>query len=231
MKETIDIYVGFDPREAVGYHTFCQSVLDKATVPVAFHPLHKPMLDGFDGQKDGTNAFIYSRFLVPYMQSYRGWAMFVDGCDMVVTEDIANLWKLRDDNNTAAMVVKHDYKTKYPRKYVGTSLESNNESYPCKNWSSVILWNCGHYGNQILTPEFVQKSPGSLLHRFQWLKDEQVKSLPAEWNALVGEQDVSAASLLHYTLGIPAMKHYQFFPGSENWHRSFRNATFCVGED
>jgi len=226
VKSTIPVYVGYDPREAAAYHVFSQSIIAKASVPVALHPLHKPMLDGFDGQKDGTNAFIYSRFLVPYLQSYRGWAVFCDG-DMVCTEDIARLWEQRDLTK-AVMVVKHDYQTKNPRKYIGTGLEADNASYPRKNWSSVVLWNCGHYSNQILSPEFVAKSPGSLLHRFQWLKDDQIGELDPSWNALVGEQDISGASLLHYTLGIPGIQYYQHFPGAEHWHRAKRDMNFIA---
>ncbi len=228
MQSTIPLYVGFDPREAAAYHVFAQSVIEKASVPVAFHPLHKPMLNGFDGQRDGSNAFIYSRFLVPFLQSYQGWAVFADG-DMVCTDDIAALWELRDESK-AVMVVKHDYKTKHPRKYVGTSMEADNKDYPRKNWSSLILWNCGHPANRVLTPEFIGQSPGSLLHRFGWLTDDQIGELPPAWNVLVGEQDPSGASLLHYTLGVPEMHYYKHSPGSENWHRAKRNAMFVVGE-
>jgi len=35
----ISVFVGFDPREAVAYHTFCQSVLENASQPVSFVPL------------------------------------------------------------------------------------------------------------------------------------------------------------------------------------------------
>lgn len=227
MQSAIPIYVGFDPREAAAYHTFCQSVIEHASVPVEFHPLHSGLLNGFNGQRDGTNAFIYSRFLVPYLQDWQGWAIFADG-DMVCTEDIANLWALkRDVFNTAAYVVKHDYKTKHPRKYIGTYLESDNSDYPRKNWSSVILWNCNHYSNRILTPDFVAQSPGSLLHRFGWLQDEQVRELPPRWNVLSGEQPVDNAALIHYTLGVPAFDHYEKCDGAEHWHRAYRNMLRC----
>src|SRR5689334_17602665 len=117
MQDTIPLYIGFDPREAAAYHVFCQSVIERASVPVSFHPLHKPMLQNFDGQRDGSNAFIYSRFLIPHLQSYKGWSIFADG-DMTCLDDIANLWALREENffNKAVCVVKHDYKTKHKRK-------------------------------------------------------------------------------------------------------------------
>jgi hypothetical protein len=38
--------------------------------------------------------------------------------------------------NKAVAVVKHDYKTKHRRKYIGTPLEADNADYPRKNWSS-----------------------------------------------------------------------------------------------
>lgn len=219
---TIPLYVGFDPREAACYHVFCQSVIERTSISVAFTPLHSPMLAGFDGQRDGTNAFIYSRFIVPSLQGYQSFALFCDG-DMVLLEDLAKLWALCDSKK-AVQVVKHDYKTKYPRKYIGTSMESDNVDYPGKNRSSVILWNCGHPANRILTPEFVQESPGSFLHRFQWLKEDQIGELPAEWNALSQEQDISCASLVHYTLGAPGISYYDKCDGADHWHRARKNA-------
>lgn len=225
MGTTIPAYIGFDPREAAAYHVFTQSVVERSSVPVAFIPLHSACLNHFDGQKDGTNAFIYSRFLVPYLQNFRGWALFFDG-DMVMLEDVAKLWALREEFifDKAVCVVKHDYRTKHPRKYIGTKMEADNLDYPGKNRSSVILWNCEHHANRILTPDFVRESPGSLLHRFQWLKDSQVGELPPEWNVLIGEQEASLASLMHYTLGVPGIEHYQHCDGAAHWHRAKKAA-------
>lgn len=228
MSHAIPLYVGHDPREAACYHVFAQSVIERASVPVAFHPLHKPMLAGFDGQKDGSNAFIYSRFLVPSLQGWQGFALFVDG-DMVCLEDIANLWALRDERY-AVQVVKHVYKTKHPRKYLGTPMESENLDYPKKNQSSVMLWNCAHPKNRVLTREFVNEAPGSLLHRFEWLMDEDVGELPAGWNALALEQDISCASLIHYTLGAPGFSSYARCDGAGHWHRARKNAMHMIGE-
>lgn len=230
MSAPIPIFVGFDPREAAAYHVFCQSVIQHATRPVAFIPLHRPLLQNFDGQRDGTNAFIFSRYLVPYLCGFNGWALFVDG-DMVVTTDITELWAMRETlaYGKAVGVVQHDYKTRHKRKYIGTPIENDNVDYPRKNWSSVMLWNCGHYANRILTPEFVRESSGQLLHRFEWLRDDQIGALPREWNCLVGEQGVADAKLLHYTLGIAGIPHYAECDAAEYWHDAKCNAMHIIG--
>lgn len=222
----VPLFVGYDPREAIAYHVFCQSVIEHASMPVQFIPLHAPMLSNFDGQQDGTNAFIYSRYLIPSLQNLSGWALFCDG-DMIVKDDIAKLWALRDDRY-AAMVVKHDYQTRHPRKYIGTPLENDNLDYPRKNWSSVTLWNCGHPSNRILSRKFVADAGGRLLHRFAWLKDEEIGDLPMEWNHLVLEYPAMDAKLMHHTLGTPAFKHYS--NSDIAWRRYLNNALHAEGE-
>jgi hypothetical protein len=232
MSQAIPLYCGYDPREAAGYATFVQSVLERSSLPVAFIPLHAPMIENFDGQKDGTNAFIYSRFLIPYLQNFNGWAIFADACDMVCLDDIAKLWAMRESFqfNKALAVVKHDYKTWHKRKYIGTPMEADNADYPGKNRSSLILWNCGHYANRRLTPELVTESPGSFLHRFQWVNADQIGALPQEWNALATEQDLAGASLIHFTCGSPGFSYYKHCDGADHWHRARKNAFHMVGE-
>jgi lipopolysaccharide biosynthesis glycosyltransferase len=182
----------------------------------------------FDGQQDGTNAFIYSRYLVPYLNGYNGWAIFCDG-DMAVTKDILNLWKLRDESK-AVMVVKHDYQTKFSRKYIGSPMENDNLDYQRKNWSSVMLINCGHPSNRFLTPQVVQESGGAFLHRFKWLTDDEIGELPAEWNHLVGEYEPGPANLYHWTLGCPGMTHYATAHGSKVWNDHLRGVLNIDGE-
>src|SRR5215212_3157138 len=92
--------------------------------------------------RDGSNQFIYSRFLLPHLTGYSGWALYIDG-DMLLRADIAALWNLRNESK-AVMCVHHDYRTRMRRKYLG----AKNEDYPRKNWSSVVLWNCGHPANR-----------------------------------------------------------------------------------
>jgi hypothetical protein len=213
----MDLFVGFDPREAAAYHVFCQSVLKRTTVPVRFIPLHEPMLQ-FDGQQDGSNAFL---------MDYQGWALFCDG-DMVAERDLVDLWALRDDRY-AVQVVKHDYKPATKTKYVGSPLECPNAAYPRKNWSSVMLWNCSHPSNQALTWSVVANAGGKYLHRFEWLEDREIGELPDHWNRLVGEE-VGSGSLLHYTLGVPGFRHYARDEYAGPWHETLLDALEIAGE-
>jgi lipopolysaccharide biosynthesis glycosyltransferase len=218
--EIIKLVVGFDQVEAVAYHTFCQSIIDRSTLPVQFLPLAVNTLPDYtERHTDCSNQFVYSRFLTPYLNNFEGWAIFADG-DMVCLADIAELWALRDASK-AVQVVKHDYITKVQRKYLG----SVNENYPRKNWSSLVLWNCGHPANRVLTPELVEKSTGSFLHRFSWLDDNDIGDLPSKWNWLAIEYPPNQnVKLVHYTLGTPCFEDYRDTDMSEHWHEAHKRA-------
>ncbi len=213
MDEKITIIVGFDQREAIAYHTFTQSIIEKSSLPVFFIPLALNTLNGFkENHKDRSNDFIYSRFLTPYLNNFEGWAIFADG-DMICQSDIRELWDLRDESK-ALLVVKHDYLTKANRKYLGNI----NENYPRKNWSSLILWNCAHPKHSILTPNFISNQSVQLLHRFSWLDDSDIGDLPKEWNWLALEYPINnSAKIIHYTLGTPCFKDYRDTDMSDIW--------------
>jgi lipopolysaccharide biosynthesis glycosyltransferase len=219
----IPIFIGYDPREAVAYHTCVNSIIRHASKPVAIIPLALNLFEDYtETHTDGSNQFIYSRFLVPHLQEYTGWAIFIDG-DMIVRGDITELWELKNPYNDV-MVVKHDYKTRMPVKYLG----ARNEDYPRKNWSSVILWNCNSFPNRQLTPEFVQHATGSELHRFSWLDDSRIGELPPEWNWLPDEYGVNRdAKLLHYTLGAPCFQEFADTPQGDEWHRERILTEYC----
>ncbi len=225
-RKTIDLVVGFDQREAVAFHTFCQSVLEKASLPVRFLPLaENTLVDYKETHTDGSNRFIYSRFLTPYLMGFEGWAIFADG-DMICQTDIKQLWDMRDDSK-AVQVVQHDYQTKAHTKYLG----NKNENYPRKNWSSLILWNCAHPAHRVLTPAFIQAQTGAFLHRFSWLSDSDVGSLPTSWNWLAIEYpDNPSAHLVHFTLGTPCFKDYADSPMSELWHPARSRSQQGMGE-
>ena len=223
----IPVFVGYDPREAIAYHVCSNSIIRHSSVPVAIVPVALTMFrDYTETHTDGSNQFIYSRFLVPHLMDYQGWAIFIDG-DMIVRSDIAELWDMRDHSKDV-MVVKHDYKTRMKEKYLG----SKNEDYPRKNWSSVILWNCASLPNRKLTPKFVQQSTGSELHRFSWLEDDRIGTLPPEWNWLPDEYGPNeSAKLLHYTLGTPCFHEFADTPQATEWHRERILTEYCQQQD
>ena len=214
MVEKINVVVGYDQRESVAYHTFTQSIMEKSSLPVSFIPLAINTLKGYhETHTDKSNDFIYSRFLTPYLNAFSGWAIFADG-DMICQSDIRELWDLRDESK-AVLVVKHDYKTKAQKKYLGNS----NTDYPKKNWSSLILWNCAHPKHRVLTPDFISNQTGKFLHRFSWLEDEDIGDLPKDWNWLAIEYPENKdAKLIHYTLGTPCFKEYWDCDMSDIWH-------------
>ena len=220
----IPIFIGYDPREAVAFHVCANSIIRHASQPVAIIPLALNLFQDYtETHTDGSNQFIYSRFLVPHLMGFKGWAIFIDG-DMIVRGDIVELWNLRESDKDV-MVVKHDYKTRMTEKYLG----AKNEDYPRKNWSSVILWNCANHPIQRLTPAFIEKSTGAELHRFSWINDDRIGELPPEWNWLPDEYGANPdAKLLHYTLGTPCFHEFATANMSDEWHRERMLTEYCL---
>ncbi len=216
-NKNVKIYIGFDQRESVVYHTFVQSLIDHASIPLDITPLAVKTLKGYEEKhEDKSNDFVYSRFLTPFLNDFKGWAIFVDG-DMICQTDIKELLDLRD-NSKALQVVKHDYKTKENQKYLGNI----NQDYPRKNWSSVILWNCAHPKHKLLTPDFIANESGKYLHRFSWLEDSEIGGLPKEWNWLATEYpNNDQANIIHYTLGTPCFKDYRDTEMSDIWLKKY----------
>lgn len=223
--DQLHVFIGYDPREAVAYHVCSNSIIRHASKPVVIHPLalknipeykeNHNVESGLTGYNP-TNQFIFSRFLVPYLMGFNGWAVFVDG-DMILRADINELFEIADSSK-AIQVVKHDYKTKSSTKY----LNQPNGDYPRKNWTSVMLINCGHYAHRTLTPEKVATSTGAFLHRLEWIPDEKIGELPKEWNWLPDEYGENPeAKLIHHTLGTPCFleEKYSLAPMASEWHR------------
>jgi hypothetical protein len=220
----IPVFIGYDPREAIAYHVCANSLIRHASRPLAITPLALNTLAEYDEtHTDGSNQFIYSRFLLPHLMHYQGWALFMDG-DMLLRADIAELWALRDERK-ALMCVHHDYKTRTADKYLG----AKNQDYPRKNWSSVVLWNCAHPANRMVTPAFVENATGAQLHRFTWLNDDLIGEIPKIWNWLPDEFGGNPqAKLLHWTLGTPCFHEYADAPMAAEWHRERMLADYSL---
>lgn len=86
-------------------------------------------------------------------------------------------------------------------------------------WASVMLFNCGHPDNAVLTPEHVDdpkrcRTP----HLIDWTKN--IGGLPREWNHLVGYQAPRDAKLVHYTQGVPAYPETKESEHAAAWQRA-----------
>lgn len=199
-------FIGHDPVETGTYHVMSNSLMRHSSMPISITPVSLKSLKGIltrDRHPLQSNDFAFSRFLVPWLCNFEGWAVFSD-CDMIVLDDPAKLWALRDDRY-AVKVVHHNHIPEESVKYLGTT----QTKYSRKNWSSVVLWNCGHQANRILTPENVNLADGLDLHQFRFLPDELIGYLPKQWNYLVGYDKTNDAKLVHYTTGGPYFEEYR----------------------
>jgi hypothetical protein len=189
------VFIGYDPRQPVAYNLQQNSLIPRSSRPVAVTPL---VIEQLPITRTGLTPFTFSRFLVPQLCNFEGWALFLD-LDMLVQGDIAELFDLADENN-AVMVVKS-----------GARFE----------WASVILFNCGHPDNRQLTPDYLETAKG--LHGIPWT--EKIGSLPAEWNHLVMYDEPKPAKLLHYTAGMPCYPETKELGYADEWMKELKLMT------
>lgn len=213
------IFVGYDPREDIAFQVCRHSIMKRSSIPVEIIPIKQSDLrkSGLYWRERGqfeSTEFSFTRFLTPSLANYQGWAMFVD-CDFLYLADIKELVDLIEDKY-AIMCVQHDYTPKETTKMDGAV----QTVYPRKNWSSMVLYNCGHPKNKVLTPDAVNSQTGAFLHRFQWLEDDEIGSVPFVWNFLEGhnravENDpTTSPKAIHYTRGGP-------------WFEAWKNCEFA----
>ena len=210
----INIFVGYDSKEKVAFNTLSYSILKNSTQPIAITPIYlENIKDTFVRERNNLSSteFSFSRFIIPHLMNYQGWALFMD-CDMLMKADIAELWRLRDDRY-AVQVCKHDYVPKSATKFLGQT----QTVYPKKNWSSFMLMNCKKCTT--LTPDYVNKASGLELHQFKWLETENlIGDLPLEWNWLAEEYEPKEdVKNIHYTEGGPYFKGYEKIDYAEDW--------------
>lgn len=220
--------MGADQREAVAFNVALRSITRRLTSPVPVHGLYVAHLRSIglytrptsyrDGQMwDDISAAPMStdhacaRFLVPALAKI-GWALFVDG-DILARANLGRLFELADDR-FAVMCVKHRFE---PIESVKMD-DRVQTQYPRKNWSSIMLFNINHPSNSALTLDLVNSVPGRDLHRFCWLRDDEIGELPPEWNWLAGHSDLSIdPKIVHFTDGLPSMPGYENCEYAQEW--------------
>jgi len=215
---TLKVFIGWDSRETDAYNVCVKSLKEHASQELDITPIVRETLietgEYYRPQPEaGSVEFTYTRFLTPYLADYNGWALFID-CDFLFTKDVAELFAMADDKY-ALMCVKHDYVPRNAVKMDG----QKQVSYPRKNWSSCILWNCSHPSNKALTKDVASSESGAFLHRFQFLSDEEIGEIPLEWNWLEGEYDKpeTPPAVIHFTNGGPWFDNWQDVDYAELW--------------
>jgi hypothetical protein len=218
----INIFIGYDNKEKVAFNVLSYSILKNSTKPVAITPVYlNNIKDDFIRERNqlSSTEFSFSRFIIPHLMNYQGWALFMD-CDMLMKADVSELWRLRDDKY-AVQVCKHDYVPKTQTKFLGQT----QTAYPKKNWSSFMLMNCKKCTQ--LTPDYVNKASGLELHQFKWLEsDELIGELPIEWNWLADEYEYKEdVKNIHYTEGGPYFKDYKNTDYAIDWFNDYKETT------
>lgn len=228
-KDVIKIFIGYDPVESVAWHTMVASIYEYSSKPVAIIPVNLKNLEGIytrDRDEKQSNEFSFSRFLVPYLSGYEGYALFFD-CDMMLRCDICEILNVIEEQpNKAVYVVKHDYEPNDRIKYLNTV----QYNYPRKNWSSVVLWDCSHAENKKVDLEYVNNASPKELHRFMWLDDDDIGELDVKWNWLVGEYKAPPTDVknVHWTVGGPYFEEYHDVDFSDEWRSMNNKMAFCL---
>jgi len=209
----IPIFIGYDSKVKIAYHVLAESILKNSSTPVTISPINLSNLKNIYTRKQdplASTEFSFSRFLVPHLMNYNGWAIFMDS-DMVMLSDITELWNLRNEDY-AIQVCKHEYTPSSKNKFLG----NNQTIYAKKNWSSLMLMDCSKC--KTLTPEYVNTRSGLELHQFKWLDENLIGSIPLEWNWLVGEYPYKKDVYnIHFTEGGPYFKDYKNTEYANEW--------------
>lgn len=237
-------YIGHDGREAIASDVCKHSILSRTKSNIDVRYLNHRELrakglfrrpwtidadtgnfrDAIDSKPFSTE-FSHTRFLVPALNEYKGWALFCDS-DMIFLSDIKDLLKLCDDRY-AVMVVKHNHNT------IGGAKKMDGRAqlqYHRKNWSSFILWNCGHSANKRITPEKVNFMLGADLHAFSWLEDDLIGGIPFRYNYISGVSPKMPVAdnnkpeipfVIHYTEGGPWFDNCRDVPYADLWMNEF----------
>ena len=213
------VYIGFDSSNYGQQLAFdvCKRSIEKFSKDIEVIKLVKQdLIDQklfWREDKTGATEFTYTRFLVPYLNNYDGWALFCDS-DFLWTCDVNELFEKYSDSKNAVSCVKHNYTNCHGK----TKMDGRpQEFYPRKNWSSLMLFNCSHPDVKKLTLEAVSTEKPAWLHRMQWAKDEEIGEIDKSYNYLVEYYDDNKIKALHYTDGGPWHPGYENVEHGDKW--------------
>ena len=209
----INLFIGYDSSnygQELAFEVCKRSVL-RFNKNVNIHKLDKKELQHKNlylrkNDNDGSTEFTYTRFLVPFLSNYTGFAIFCDS-DFLWRCNIEVL-KQYFDKNKAISCVKHSYQSCCSN----TKMDGlTQEWYPRKNWSSLIIYNCEHKDIPKLNINSIANQSPQWLHRFEWTQDDNIGEIPKTFNYLLGYyNDIDEPNAIHLTDGGP-------------WHKSWYN--------
>lgn len=229
IRKMDTIYIGYDPREHEAAEVLIHSIRKYASRPFNIVTLNqtalrraglyyrapamqstvwgdgeeKYMRDAFDNKPFSTE-FSFSRFLVPALNQYEGFALFMD-CDFYCRGDIAEIFDTYGYTNKTSppiRVVRH----RQNESVIDNSLKMygtlQSKYSPKKNWSSAVFWDCGHPSNLNLTVADVSTKPGKWLHEFSWLQDDEIGDMDPKFNWLdsYSSEEINPVCV-HFTTG------------------------------
>jgi hypothetical protein len=210
----MNIYIGWDSKYDIASKVCKKSILMNTNHHYECYYLKRGEIEGFArGEQNESTEFAFTRFLVPLLNNWQGYAIFCDN-DFLFLDNISKML-MEIDPHKAVSVVKHNYKPKDKIKMK----DKPQINYPRKNWSSLMVWNCSHPSNKVLTLDCINKSSASDLHEFRWLKNNEIGEIDYTWNYLTDWYTEGEPKALHFTTGGPWLKGYENIKYANNWHR------------
>lgn len=189
------VYIARDERQTVAFHVAVESAMSHLCAPLSFIPLESRFLPL---ERDEPSPAYFARMLVPWLCNFEGWALFMEP-DMLVRADLNEVFDAADPR----------YAIMHPR-----------SSEPAE-WTSLMLFNCGHEALRSLTPEFVGDADAlKSTELLFWLDSSVLGELPPEWNHTVAYDVPNArARIAHFPLGVPEHVETQGCEFSDEWTR------------
>jgi hypothetical protein len=213
------VFIGWDSREDIAYQVCRESLARNSSEwldikPIKQHEMRERGLYWREHDPLSSTEFSFTRFLVPYLAGYEGWALFMD-CDFLWRGDVAGIMDYADPK-VPVMVVQHRYEPKETTKMDGAV----QHQYPRKNWSSLMLINCGHRSvKDCLKIEDVNNQTGMYLHQLLWA-GTHIGALPIAYNYLEGwhtKNDCPNPVAVHFTRGGPWFKDWGNVEYADEW--------------
>ena len=213
------IFVGFDNRQTVNSTVCHQSILMHSSRPVAIVPLTLPAITAMTGfERRGLTPFTYSRFLVPWIAGYQGWAIFCDSDIVFLSDPMRLIDECQGD------------KLLHPMSSPAVWIRDKS-GFEFERAGLMVMW-CGHPAWKSVTPEAmndpkVYPSPHKIERRGDIdgiFPPEIIGRFSEEWGVLVGYEAIDPNmefGALHYTQGTPCHEETSSLPGHDQWYDIF----------